>query len=53
MNPIYLSEIQVRRLRDLCFGRRSTDNNWLACRDYWMRIDSIEWLLKHSYPLSP
>lgn len=37
-------EFAVRVMRDRVYGVPSTDKNWLACRDNWMRKDSVEWL---------
>jgi hypothetical protein len=38
-----LSESEVRVLRDKVYGP-STDAGWDACKDNWMREDSILWL---------
>lgn len=37
-------EIHIRRLRDIVFGVPSSQNNWDACKENWMRPDSILWL---------
>ena len=39
-----LSEPQVRAMRDMVYGLPSSDNNWEACRENWMRTHSAEWL---------
>ena len=38
------TEAQVRALRDLVYGQRSTDKNWDGCKDKWMEPENIEWL---------
>jgi hypothetical protein len=43
-----LTELEVRRLRDTVLGRKSSNANWDACRENWMRPDSVDWLLAHS-----
>lgn len=39
-----LTEQMVRVLRDIVFEQHSSDKNWTACRDHWMRPDSVSWL---------
>lgn len=39
-----VTEAQARAMRDQVFGKPSTDKNWEACRENWMRPDSIIWL---------
>lgn len=34
------TEAEVRALRDKVFGQPSTDNNWDASREYWLRTSS-------------
>jgi len=38
-----MEENVVREMRDAVYGPQ-TDNNWEACRENWMRTDSIRWL---------
>jgi hypothetical protein len=38
------TESEVRKLRDMVFGSTSTDVNWNASRDSWMRPDAVAWL---------
>ena len=40
------TEAEVRRMRDQVFSVPSSDSNWEATRDNWMRPDSMEWLRK-------
>lgn len=37
-------ELEIRRMRDIVFGKPTTDWNWDYCRDNWMRADSVRWL---------
>jgi hypothetical protein len=37
------TEAEVRAMRDEVFGP-STEGNWAACCESWMRPASIEWL---------
>jgi len=43
-----MTEDEVRALRDRVFGRHPekehSDKNWDACKQNWMRPDSIAWL---------
>jgi hypothetical protein len=38
-----ISEQTVRSLRAIIYGECS-DSNWEACKENWMRADSVEWL---------
>lgn len=40
----FMSEATVRAMRDKVFEIPSSDKNWDACRENWMRSDSVEWL---------
>lgn len=42
-----MSESDVRTMRALVFEECS-DANWEACKENWMRADSILWLAEHS-----
>ena len=37
-------EADVRRLRDRVYGQISTDKNWEACKDAWLKPENIKWL---------
>ena len=39
-------EQEARRLRDLVYGRPSTDENWAYCRQRW--IEDLPWLREHA-----
>lgn len=39
-----MSENEIRELRDRVFGIPSTDNNWIGCRENWMRPENVRWL---------
>jgi hypothetical protein len=44
LNTDFMNEEQrVRNLRDAIYGRGS-DQNWHACKEKWMRPDSVKWL---------
>lgn len=45
------TERHVRRLRDRCYVRPVTDDEWSRCRDNWMRPDSVKWLEAHQTAL--
>jgi len=48
-----ITESEVRALRDTVLVGKSSDRNWDACRENWMKPDSVQWLLDHSkIPLS-
>lgn len=38
-----MSEAEVRKLRDNIYGP-SSDGNWDACKENWMRPKEIKWL---------
>lgn len=38
-----LPESEVRRLREKIYGP-SSDQNWLACYEAWMKPAEVEWL---------
>ncbi len=42
------AEWDVRRLRDAVCGHKTTDRNWDACKERWMRFESVKWLLEHT-----
>jgi hypothetical protein len=42
------NEFDVRELRDLVFEVPATDRGWNACRDNWMRPESVAWLQRES-----
>lgn len=35
-------EEEARRLRDLIYGKPSTDGNWDGCKEHWMK--DVFWL---------
>jgi hypothetical protein len=37
------SEATVRQLRAIVYGECS-DGNWEACKEHWLRPDSVKWL---------
>jgi hypothetical protein len=39
-----MSEAEVRQLRDEVFEHRSTEEGWAACKENWLRADSVAWL---------
>jgi hypothetical protein len=41
-----LTEAAVRTMRNLVYGKPTTEANWEACREGWMRPDSVAWLIK-------
>ena len=43
-----LTESQVRSLRDKVFNHPSSDNNWEACKDNWMKRECVKWLMEMS-----
>jgi hypothetical protein len=43
---INADESEVRTLRDNIYGP-SSDGNRNACKENWMRSDSVEWLKAH------
>jgi len=43
----FMSESEVRKLRDTVYGH-SSDAGWEACKENWMRPDSVEWLKKEA-----
>jgi hypothetical protein len=45
-HPEQLTEDEIRALRANIYGE-CTDGNWLACREKWMRPDSVTWLITH------
>ena len=46
--PLYppLDEVAIRALRDRVLFDCCSDLGWEACRDHWMRPDSVRWLLE-------
>lgn len=44
MSDKRLTEADVRALRDLVYGQSSTDRNWEACKEEWMRPENLAWL---------
>lgn len=40
------TEAEVRAMRDRVAESKSSDENWAACRENWLRPDSVEWLQK-------
>ena len=36
-------DAEARALRDAVYGP-CTDNNWLACREFWLTPDNVAWL---------
>lgn len=40
----FMSEIEVRKLRDKVFEVPIQDKGWEGCKKNWMRLDSIQWL---------
>ena len=48
MQTIPITEAEVRALRDLVYGKPSTDKNWEACHEAWMTKENIQWLREHS-----
>ncbi len=44
--PQELTEQDVRAMRDQVFESASTDNNWEACKQFWMQPSETAWLLK-------
>ena len=52
-NPEGATEAEVRVMRDKVFGKPSTDKNWDACKENWMRADSIEWLQNTVRSMAP
>lgn len=38
------TEKEVRTMRDKVYGQRSTDDNWLGSKDFWMKEEEIQWL---------
>ena len=45
-----IDEAKVRAMRDLVFDSPSTDKNWEACRQNWLRPDSVDWLIEKTNP---
>ena len=43
-----LTESQVRSLRDKVFEHPSSDGNWEACKDNWMKPENVKWLMEQS-----
>lgn len=39
-------ETEIRAMRNSIYGP-CTDKSWEACKDAWMRKDSVEWLRGH------
>lgn len=46
-----LLEEDVRQLRDRCFDRPTSDENWEVVKGNWMKPESIEWLFKNQKPI--
>jgi hypothetical protein len=44
----HLTEAEVRALRDRVYGLPTSDNNWDACRESWMRAEDTAWLQKQA-----
>lgn len=42
--PQHITEADVRAMRDLVFEVPSSHANWEACKEKWMRPDSVRWL---------
>lgn len=42
------NEFDVRELRDLVFEVPASDECWAACRQGWMRPDSVAWLQREA-----
>lgn len=38
-------EPSIRALRDKVYGRKSTHENWSACKHKWMTEPELRWLL--------
>lgn len=45
------AEPDARALRDKVYGIPSTDANWTACKEGWMKTAAIKWMIEHSFPL--
>lgn len=43
---------EVRALRDKVYGP-CTDDNWLACREFWLTPDNIAWLKEQAAKCKP
>lgn len=52
MNPDP-EEQHVRALRDAVYGQPSGDKNWDACREHWLRPDSVRWLREKTKEAMP
>ncbi len=42
------TETEIRAMRDIVYGKESSDNNWEHCKNNWMTPESIDWLIEHS-----
>ena len=42
---------QLRALRDLVYGIRSSDSNWAGCSDHWMQPEEVRWLQQQAAKL--
>lgn len=38
------TEAEVRQMRDTVFGHATSDKNWDACKEGWMKPEGIDWL---------
>lgn len=45
------AEPDARALRDKVYGSNSTDANWEACKNGWMKMAAIKWMIEHSFQL--
>lgn len=50
--PLLMTESEVRALRDAVYGVPTTDGNWEACKENWMRPGSIAFLREHAALIS-
>jgi len=39
-----ISDIQLKTMRDIVYGKVSSIGNWMACRDAWRRDE--KWLVE-------
>jgi hypothetical protein len=44
--PVRMTDVQVRNLRDIVYGHACSDENWVNCKNNWMRPQSTIWLLE-------
>jgi hypothetical protein len=39
-----IRESAIRTMRDRVYGQQTSDNNWEACKEDWLKPEQVRWL---------